>query len=304
MKKKLKQSLRIQLTIAITLVLSLAFKNISYAGTTGSDLSELKYTEIQYINNIENIKLEGMLFLPEGDGPFPVAAIIHGSGPSQRNSFWYLSVAAHLQANGIAVLLPDKRGCVKSEGNWIGANFEMLANDAVASINYIKNQSDFEFTSIGLIGMSQGGWIAPVAATKSDDISYLVSMSGPIVTTKEQLRHEEIYNMARYISKPIAKLFAPLTCLMIAKRDYYKPLVGFDPIPYWKQINIPVFVAFGEDDRNVPVEDCYERIKMHNLSFDLVKTYKEGHGIIDPSISQVNAEYLNDLVKFIKSIKF
>ena len=95
----------------------------------GPDLSEVDYSEIFFQTNIENLQLSGMLFVPKGEGPFPTIVIIHGSGTSRRNNVWYLSVAHHLQQNGIAVLLPDKRGSEKSAGKWLGASFEQLAAD-------------------------------------------------------------------------------------------------------------------------------------------------------------------------------
>ena len=89
-------------------------------------------------NRHEDLRLSGMLFLPEGEGSFPATIVIHGSGTSRRNSVWYLSIAKHLQHNGIAVLLPDKRGSEKSEGEWVGANFEELATDTLSAVDYVK----------------------------------------------------------------------------------------------------------------------------------------------------------------------
>jgi len=289
--------------IVVLLLLPLIFNNRSYVSMIGPDLSELEYSEIFFDNASENIKLAGMLFLPEGEGPFPTAVVIHGSGPSRRNSVWYLSVAKHLQDNGIAVLLPDKRGCEKSGGEWLGADFEKLATDATSAIEFIKNQTDFNYSYIGLIGMSQGGWIAPVAATKTEDISFIASVSGATVTTDEQLVYEEINNIAPYTYKFIAKMIAPITSNQIKKREYFIPFVGFDPIPYWKRIDVPVFIGYGENDKNVPVEACEKRIKENGLDHFIVKTYPQGgHAILDVDTKEMNKDYLNDLVKFIKGI--
>ena len=116
-----------------------------------------------------------------------MAVIIHGSGSSRRNSKWYLSVTRHLQDNGIAVLLPDKRGCEKSEGIWVGADFQDLAGDTLAAVAYVRAQHRFANSRVGLVGMSQGGWIAPVVAAGNEDIGFVVSMSGSTVTTDQQL---------------------------------------------------------------------------------------------------------------------
>ena len=289
--------------IIVLLLLPLIFNKKSHLAMIGPDLSELEYSEIFFENENENIELAGMLFLPEGEGPFPIAIVIHGSGPSRRNSVWYLSVAKHLQDNGIAVLLPDKRGCEKSKGKWVGADFDKLATDATSAIKYIQNQNGINFSIIGLIGMSQGGWIAPVAATKTEDVSFVASISGATVTTDEQLLHEEIHNIAPYTYKFIAKMIAPITSNQIKKREYFLPFVGFDPIPYWKRIDVPVFIGYGENDKNVPIDACQKRLQDNALDHFKIKTYPQGgHGIINVDTKEMSKDYLDDLTKFINEI--
>ena len=287
--------------ILVLLILPVIFKDKSHPPLVGPDLSELEYSEVSFENRHEGFQLAGMLFLPEGDGPFPTAIIIHGSGTSRRNSVWYLSVAKHLQDNGIAVLLPDKRGSEKSGGEWVGANFEELATDTQSAIEYVKNQQMFEYSTIGLIGMSQGGWIAPVVATQTDDVSFVVSMAGAAVTTDEQLLHEQINNIAPYTYTFIAKLIAPITTNNLKQLEHVSATMGFDPIPYWKAVQVPVFFAFGGDDKNVPVEASIERLRENDLGHFEIKTYPDGgHAIRDIQTNEVSAEYLHDLVGFIK----
>ena len=292
------------LVVLVLLLLPVIFKAKGQPALVGPDLSELEYSEIFFENRHEGFQLAGMLFLPEGDGPFPTAIIIHGAGTSRRNRVWYLSVAKHLQDNGIAVLLPDKRGSEKSEGEWVGANFEELATDTLSAIEFVKDQQMFEYSTIGLIGMSQGGWIAPVVATKSDDVSFVVSMSGAAVTTDEQLLHEEINNIAPYTYTFIAKLIAPITTNNLKQLDHVSAFMGFDPIPYWKNVQVPVFFAFGGNDKNVPVDASIERLRENNLNHFEVKTYAAGgHAIRDIQTNEVSDEFLHDLVRFIEEVK-
>ena len=300
MKRKLMSTSIIILIVLILLILPLIFKDRNRPALIGPGLSELEYSEIFFKNRYEGFRLSGMLFLPEGEGPFPAAIIIHGSGTSRRDSVWYLSIANHLLHNGIAVLLPDKRGSEKSEGEWVGANFEELATDTLSAVEYVKHQQMFTYSSIGVIGMSQGGWIAPIVATKSDDASFVVSMTGAAVTTDEQLLHEEINNIAKYTYTWIAKLIAPLTTNNIKQKEHVSAYMGFDPIPYWKRIHVPVFFAFGENDENVPVDASINRLKQNNLNHFDIKIYADGgHAIRDIQTNKVNEEYLNDLVEFI-----
>lgn len=293
------------LVIIISFFLPVVFKGRPQPNINGPDLSEIEYSEITFKNKSDNIELAGMLMVPKGDGPFPVVVFIHGSGPSYRNSVWYVSVAQYLVCNGIAVVLPDKRGCEKSEGEWIGADFNHLASDVLSAAEYVKNQDIFRESQIGILGMSQGGWIAPVAASQSDDIDFVATMSGATVSTDEQLVYEEINNIEPYTFRFIAKFFAPLTARRINKTAHQKALVGFDPIPYWNRVSAPVFMAFGGDDKNVPVEKCIERLNAYKLNHFLVKVYpRGGHGISDPETRKVREDYLKDLLSFINNNKY
>lgn len=301
-KQKKNAGKRIVGIIALALVVFLAipfiFKPKPRASLQGPSLSEMEYTEI-YFNN-GDLQLAGMLFVPEGEGPFPSVVVIHGSGTSRRDSKWYLSVTQHLLDNNIAVLLPDKRGSEQSEGEWQGASFEDLAGDALSAVEYLKSQDYFEYSSIGLLGMSQGGWIAPLAASKSENISFVVSMSGAFVTTDEQLLYEEtnsIHKMGTYMF--LAELIAPLTTKNIQQMDFWLPLAGYDPLPYWEMVGVPAFAAFGGGDVNVPVEESIQRLQ--NLDKEIAyEVYPEGgHGITSPITGELQIAYLNDLVAFI-----
>lgn len=287
--------------IVLLLLIPLVLKDKDHHALIGPDLSEVDYSEIFFKNGHGNLQLSGMLLVPEGEGPFPTVIIIHGSGTSRRNSVWYLSVAQYLQQQGIAVLLPDKRGSEKSEGEWLGASFGELATDTISAVEFVKHQQMFEYSTIGLLGMSQGGWIAPVVAAKTDDVSFVVSMAGSAVTTEEQLLHEEIYNIAPYTYTSIAKLIAPISSRALMKKEFFIPTAGFDPIPYWKDVDVPVFFALGGGDENVPVEASIRRLKENDLNHFAIKVYPDGgHAIRDIQTNKVNEEYLNDLVEFIE----
>ena len=303
MKKKLTGIMIVIAIILVLLLLPFIFKDKGVPGLAGPDLSEVTYTEIFFRNNQAGIMLSGMLFLPEGQGPFPAAVIIHGSGTSKRNSIWYTSVTRHLQNSGIAVLLPDKRGSEKSEGEWRGADFEELATDTLSAIEFLNHQDRFECSAIGVIGMSQGGWIAPVVAARTEDLSWVVSMSGSTVTTDEQLLHEEVHNISPYTYTFIARLIAPVAVTILKKQDFIKPFLGFDPIPYWNRIQIPVFFAFGENDANVPVEASIKRLEENGLAYHKIKVYPGGGHAIGDSQNRVNKAFLNDMVEFIKKIE-
>jgi dipeptidyl aminopeptidase/acylaminoacyl peptidase len=278
-------------------VLPALFTGNPRAPLIGPDLADLAYEEIQFDNG--DLRLAGMVFVPEGEGPFPVAVIIHGSGTSRRNNAWYLSVTRHLQDNGVAVLLPDKRGSAKSEGSWVGADFHDLAGDTLAAVSFVRAQERFADSPVGLVGMSQGGWIAPVAAAEDGGIDFVVSMSGATVATDRQLLHEEIHNISEFTWPFIARLLAPMSSRQILNMDHVRAYADFDPMPYWRRVGVPKFIAFGGDDSNVPVEESLEALRQSGID-GLIKVYPDGgHAIADPETHTVQVEFLDDLVEFI-----
>lgn len=301
MKGRIRFALAIAASILVLLALPLVLKHKGHPALVGPDLSELEYSEVLFENPQAGLELAGMLFVPDGGGPFPTAVIIHGSGTSRRNSVWYLSVAKYLQDNGIAVLLPDKRGSEKSQGNWVGASFEDLATDTLSAVEFVRNQNAFQASAIGLIGMSQGGWIAPVAASRTHDVSFVVNMAGAAVTTDEQLLHEEIHNIAHYTYTPIAWLLARITTRRLKRLEHLSAFMGFDPIPYWEGVDVPVFFAYGGSDENVPVDASVARLRERGLNRFRVNVYPDGgHAIRDTRTNRVNREFLDDLVAFIQ----
>ena len=209
-------------------------------------------------------------------------------------------IADHLQRNGIAVLLPDKRGCEQSEGDWRTASLPELAEDTVAAVAYGARLDDAAFSTIGVMGLSQGGWIAPVAATLNPEVDFVVSMSGAAVPTDEQLLHEEIHSIERMGTYHfVARLLAPLSTARLRRMDFWAPLAGFDPLPYWREVDVPVFLAFGGGDPSVPVAASAERIESLDRDW-LVEVYPDGgHGISDPVTQRVQEAFLADLVDFI-----
>jgi dienelactone hydrolase len=140
--------------------------------------------EITFRNNIENFDLSGTLTLPEGPGPFPAVVLISGSGAQDRdetifNHKPFKVIADHLTRNGIAVLRYDDRGTGRSKGSMIKATSLTLADDAEAAVNYLLERTDIDHTRIGLTGHSEGGLIAPIVASRNENIAFIVSLAGP-----------------------------------------------------------------------------------------------------------------------------
>ena len=138
------------------------------------------------------VKLAGTLTIPNGEGPFPAAVLISGSGPHDRDEEIFdhkpfLVIADHLTRNGVAVLRYDDRGVGQSTGDHNGATSEDFATDANAAFEYLRTRDEIEPKAIGLIGHSEGGMIGPIAAASNGDIAYLVLLAGPGTNPKHLL---------------------------------------------------------------------------------------------------------------------
>ena len=94
----------------------------------------MKFSEKTIRYRSGDLRLDGVAMLTEGRAN-PGAVFIHGSGNSDRRNPWYQEIAKYLASHSIAVLLPDKRGCHESEGDWRKANFHDLAEDAIEGVN-------------------------------------------------------------------------------------------------------------------------------------------------------------------------
>jgi len=254
---------------------------------SGVKLEETRYREITFVNHEAGLELGGMLFVPEGVGPFPAAVIIHGSGSSRRNNRWYLTLTRYLQENGIAVLLPDKRGSERSKGNWRTASFENLATDTIAAISFLKGQGGFAVSKIGVVGLSQGGHIAPIVATKSADVAFVVDIVGSSLPMHDLLLYEESNNLREMGILPgISNLLAGVSTLYLRRfgqRDFWDAVGNFDPLPYWRTTTQPVLVLYGAEDTNVPSRESAERLNALNKANIKVIVFEgSGHALASP----------------------
>lgn len=136
----------------------------------------------------QGVELAGTLTLPNQKGHFPAAILISGSGPQDRDETFmdhkpFAVLADHLTRQGIAVLRYDDRGVAESTGNHSNATSLDFASDVNAAFEFLRTQPQINPKAIGLIGHSEGGLIAPLAAKTNTDIGYLVMLAGPGVNT-------------------------------------------------------------------------------------------------------------------------
>lgn len=148
--------------------------------------------EVEFDNAVHKLRLAGTLTWPRNAArPVPAAVLVTGSGPQDRNSTMFghqpfLVLADDLTRRGFAVLRLDDRGVGKSTGIPGGATLEELAQDAALAIEYLRSRKEIDPKAIGLIGHSEGGYIAPMAAVMND-AAFVVLLAAPGVPGDELL---------------------------------------------------------------------------------------------------------------------
>lgn len=144
-------------------------------------------------NAAAGIKLAGTLSIPNGAGPFPAVVLICGSGPETRDEDImghkvFLVLADALNRRGIAVLRYDKRGVGGSTGNYATATLTDFAADAESALGFLRSRPEIAANRIGLVGHSEGGYVAPMVAIRDPSVRFVVLMAAPGMRLGQLLR--------------------------------------------------------------------------------------------------------------------
>ena len=223
--------------------------------------------------------MDGLLEMPQGEGPFPLMVIIAGSGPTdhdgnspalpgKNNSLKML--AEDLAAEGVASIRYDKRGVGVNAGlagKEEDLRFDHYIDDAAAWVQFAK--SDARFSKVGIIGHSEGSLIGMVAATQANADAF-ISIAGagrPIdQVIMEQLDAQLPANLleesntmlevlkkgeqVETISPELQSLFRP------SVQPYLISWLNYDPAEQLKKLQVPVLLVNGNRDIQVPVKDA------------------------------------------------
>jgi uncharacterized protein len=189
------------------------------------------------------------------------------------------------------VLGYDKRGVGQSTGDWNTASYAELAGDVAAAFDYLKSRRDIDAAHVGLLGVSQAGWIMQMAAARMPDLGFLISVSGaavsPAETTLDQTQNELTANGMK---PPMVAAIVGLMKLQyafartgqgwddyLAARQKLAAQMGpppdsfpgtpdhpywqtikrsyfYEPGPFIRQLRLPVLAIFGELDNNIVAE--------------------------------------------------
>jgi pimeloyl-ACP methyl ester carboxylesterase len=265
-------------------ITSLTWRREGGAARTGQRVEIETRDDVRFSNG--DVHLAGTLIRPATGAKHPAIILVHGSGAENRE--YMLPWGRFLIRRGMAVLGYDKRGVGQSSGDWNTASFDDLAGDVVAAFEYLKTRSDIDSAAIGVLGVSQAGWIMPLAAARAKDMAFLISISGAGVpaaeTTTDQARNEMTmtgmpaqavdqivglmklqYEFARtgqgwdeYAAtrqRIVAKMGpAPDSIPGTPDHPYWQFIrrsYFYDPVPTLRQLQTPTLALWGELDNNI-----------------------------------------------------
>lgn len=237
------------------------------------------------------VHLSGSITCPDAAGACPGVVLVGGSGPSDRhNGGFFDTLRAHLAGAGVAVLAYDKRGAGKSTGAWAAATVDDLAYDAAAAVAALQAHPRVTGEAVGVLGHSEGGWVALRLCARLDTSRHLIMNSCPAVSFAES----EVFALTTAGAEPeaAAALLQQLAAAARAGRSYQKgqqiiatyqhepwyPLLtgggftldsttwaqltawaDYDPCDDLTRLKTPTLAIFGENDPLVPVRASVER---------------------------------------------
>jgi hypothetical protein len=225
-------------------------------------------------------ELRALVHYPGLAGPLPGMVLVDGAGDSAADEWG--EQPATFGGCGAVVLTHDKPGCGGSPGDWREQDLTDRASDTLAALEVLRNQPGVDPGRIGLLGISQGGWVSYLAASLAPRaVQHLVVISGPGVHGLEQERYR--IGLAvngdpgalAWVDERAGLLLAGEDPAVISARQlsyagqpwyeaacahygpdllpFYVRIAGFDPADVLPDVRCPVFASFGGADASVPV---------------------------------------------------
>jgi pimeloyl-ACP methyl ester carboxylesterase len=192
-----------------------------------------------------DVRLSYRLDTPAGVPPFPAVVIGHGSGRTLKDVCRWL--ANPMLRRGYATLCYDKRGVGESTGTYVNvgtstseAHFPLLASDMAAGVAFLRAHPRIDRKRVGLIGISQAGWIMPIAAAQSSP-AFMILLVGPTVSVGEEMHYSRF---AEETQMPVGEAESHLATFTGPR--------GFDPRPVLESLTVPGLWLLGAEDRSIP----------------------------------------------------
>ena len=242
-------------------------------------------------------RLAGTLAKPVGRCNVPAIIVTHAANAPARTAGLYRHLVESLPALGYAVFVYDRRGTGASGGDSENANFDLLAADAIAAQRMVSHEQGINPRQIGFWGLSQGGWLAILAASRSKESAFAIAVSGPATTPAEQMNFavanvltldrvsqsevqkavEARQEIDNYLRGTVRQTQAQQALDAIRDKPWFEHAflapqlpnalsrwrgeMDYNPLTALNQLSIPVLIVYGAKDPWVPVAASVARLK-------------------------------------------
>jgi len=246
----------------------------------------LRVEEVEFASH--GATLSGSIVFPEAQPVHAAVVFIHGSGKQARNMGW----AERFAKEGIVALVYDKRGAGKSGGEYEARqnvsekNIGLLADDATSALKTLSSHPALKGIPVGFAGISQAGWIGPLAAEKCGLAKFLVFWSGPVGKVSE----EDIFS--KYTSDRDSHTAPTYDEALRSRTETYvwPDSLGkdTDSSESLKKLSIPGLWLFSDNDGSIPVGLSIERLQALRIGghrYDYVLFSGLGHNNMDDTFA-------------------
>lgn len=258
-----------------------------------------KSEEVEFDNKDKSIHFGATFTIPSSGGRlneagktiYPVVILITGSGKQDRDETMFehkpfAIIADYFTKKGIAVLRMDDREMGKSTGDFMNSTTFDFVKDIEAGIDYLKGRQEVDIQNIGLLGHSEGGLIAPILASKRDDIKFMVLMAAPGLKFTELMEQQNVNVLvSQGISQKIIEDMKPML------RDLVNTIITAPDTSIARINGIKIFNTWQENQSRTVVKNTtgvtdeasmnnYIKKRVFNLNVPWYATIMK----IDPSI--------------------
>jgi dienelactone hydrolase len=216
----------------------------------------LRSTEVSFVGD-GGVVLHGTVLAPAASTPRrPGLVMLQGAGNRGREEL--RAEAEAFARRGVVTLIYDKRTVGYS---LLRRDYAVLANDALAALDLLRARADVDPASVGLWAQSEGAYVAPLAANRSSDVKFLITVGAIGVTPVRQTTWQYgQYLRHAGVSGSLARTMQVTAARMTVAAGLF-PQANYDPVPAWERLRQPVLAQWGELDRIAVPQESSQLIR-------------------------------------------